>query len=108
MSLSNLLKVNSVSYFAPDGQDKSTGALKFVDQELTILGRFGEATTRFDTQEATDQISEASFSTFEALLENGKIVFDEVGYIIVDINVIRNGAGALSHYNYTLKTLDNA
>jgi hypothetical protein len=107
MSLNNLLKVNTVTYTAPNGQDKTTGGLKY-DDECEVLGRFGENTTRFDTQESIDQISEASFTSFESLVENGKITFCSNKYLIVDKQVIRKGNGKISHYNYTLKSLDNS
>jgi hypothetical protein len=106
MSLNSLLNVNTVLYTAPDGQDKVTGGLKYSDA-ISVKGRFGEATARFDTQEAIDQVSDASFSTFELLEINGKIQFGGQGYLIVDTNTIRTGIGQLSHYNYTLKSYDN-
>ena len=107
MSLKKLLKVNTVTYYEPNGQDKTTGGLKY-DDEYEVKGRFGENTTRFDTQEAIDQVSEASFSSLEILVENGKICFEDLNYLIVDRQTIRTGSGQVSHYNYTLKTLDNA
>jgi hypothetical protein len=107
MSLNNLLNVNTVTYTTPDGQDKASGALKY-GASSTIKGRFGEATSRFDTQEAVDQVSDASFSSFELLEKDGQILFEDQGYLIVDSSTIRKGDNTVSHYNYTLKSLDNS
>lgn len=107
MSLSNLINVNTVLYSSPSGQNKVTGGLEYT-APTTIRGRLGEATTRFDTQEAQDQVSDASFSTFEILQINGRIKFEAKTYLIVNKHGIRRGDGRISHYNYALQSLDNA
>jgi hypothetical protein len=107
MSLKKLLNVHTVAYQPYTGQNKATGGQSYGTVQ-NIKGRFGEATTRFDTQEAIDQVADASFTSFELLTLQGRVVYLDKGYSITDIHVIRKGGGAISHYNYTLKSLDNS
>jgi hypothetical protein len=106
MSLSSLINVNTVLHQPYTGQNKSTGAQEYGVISI-IKGRFGEAKTRFDTQEAIDNVANASFTTFSVLELQDRIIFGTMAYSITDKNVIRKGNGSISHYNYTIKTLDN-
>jgi len=106
MSLLKLLTSQKMDYYAPDGQDKITGAMKYKDPQ-EIRGRLGEGVVRFDSQESIDSVADASLTSLHVLIKSGKIVYEGQNYVITERFAIRLGdSKIISHYNYKLKSYE--
>lgn len=107
MSLRNLITKQTLIYYSYIGQSQTTGAKSF-GAATSFTGRIGEGGKRFDTQEATDLVSDAVLISFTELQKNDKISYLGQEYIVAQSKTIRKGNSAkISHYVYQLLSLDD-
>jgi hypothetical protein len=109
MSLYKLITNDTLDYYPPLGQSETTGSLAWSATKRVIKGRVALGATRYSTQEARDVIYDGSLTSYSDLQEQGRIIYNDQGYLVAEKFEIRKGQSSeISHYNYLLRNYDNS